>query len=141
VTCRRDWIGESIYWILSQVVSTSICNILKITVTATREITSSILQLFSCLLNSLRLIASHITLRLHPLRERERERERERVTLRLAVYPQSVHLGAKPLETHGQIFLIEHLRSYSLCNILSVVYIAAGPCQRSHSQVRVPRDS
>jgi hypothetical protein len=29
-------------------------------------------------------------------------RVRVRVTLRLAVYPQSVRLGAKPLETHDQ---------------------------------------
>jgi hypothetical protein len=29
---------------------------------------------------------------------------RVRVTLRLAVYLQSVRLGAEPLETHGQIF-------------------------------------
>jgi hypothetical protein len=27
-----------------------------------------------------------------------------KVTLRLAVYRQSVHLGVKPLETHDQIF-------------------------------------
>jgi hypothetical protein len=34
---------------------------------------------------------------------------RVRVILRLTVYRQSVRLGAKPLETHGQIFSIEHL--------------------------------
>jgi hypothetical protein len=33
-----------------------------------------------------------------------------RVTLCLAVYRQSVRLGAKPLETHDQNFLTEHLR-------------------------------
>jgi hypothetical protein len=30
--------------------------------------------------------------------------QRVRVTVRLAVYRQSVHLGAEPLETHGQKF-------------------------------------
>jgi hypothetical protein len=44
---------------------------------------------------------------------------RVRVTLRLAVYRQSVRLGAKPLEDHDQIFSTERLRSYSLNNILS----------------------
>jgi hypothetical protein len=39
-------------------------------------------------------------------------RVRVRVTLRLAVYRQSVRLGAEPLETHGQnFFSIKHLRS------------------------------
>jgi hypothetical protein len=32
-------------------------------------------------------------------------RVRDRVTLRLAIYRQSAHLGDKPLETHGQYFL------------------------------------
>jgi hypothetical protein len=32
----------------------------------------------------------------------ERSSEKSRVTLRLAVYRQSVRLGDKPLETHGQ---------------------------------------
>jgi hypothetical protein len=38
---------------------------------------------------------------------------RIRVTLRLAVYRQTVHAGAKPLETHDLQFLLttEHLRS------------------------------
>jgi hypothetical protein len=73
---------------------------------------------------------------------------RVRVTLRLAVYCQSVPLGGKPLETHDQYFFsTEHLRSYSLCNILSEkrmglsFTIAAGPRQRSYSRVRVPQDS
>jgi hypothetical protein len=43
-----------------------------------------------------------------------------RVTSWLAVYHQSVHLGAKPLETRDQFFFTtEPLRSESLCNILS----------------------
>jgi hypothetical protein len=46
-------------------------------------------------------------------------RVRVRVTLWLVVYRQSVCLGAKPLEAHDQIFLIEPLWSESLCNILS----------------------
>jgi hypothetical protein len=43
------------------------------------------------------------------------------VAVRLAVYSQSVHLGAKPLEDHDQRFFLanEPLRSYFLCNILS----------------------
>jgi hypothetical protein len=44
-----------------------------------------------------------------------------KVTLRLAVYPQSVRLGAKPLEAHYKrlFFATELLSSQSLCNILS----------------------
>jgi hypothetical protein len=43
-----------------------------------------------------------------------------RVTLRLAVYRQSVLLRDKPLETHDNTFFAtEPLRSESLCNILS----------------------
>jgi hypothetical protein len=72
-----------------------------------------------------------------------------RVTLRLAVYLQSVRLGVKPLETCDQLFYFqtEHLWLQSLRNILSdermglSFTIAVGPHQRSHSQVRVPRDS
>jgi hypothetical protein len=72
-----------------------------------------------------------------------------RVTLRLAVYSQSVRLGDKPLEIQDQNFYFptEHLRLLCLCNILSdetmglSFTIAAGPRQRSHSQVRDPRES
>jgi hypothetical protein len=79
----------------------------------------------------------------------ESVRVRVRVTLRLAVYRQSVRLGAKPLETHDQIFFsTKYLRLYSLRNILSDERMglsfttAVGPRQRSnHSQVRVPWDS
>jgi hypothetical protein len=52
-----------------------------------------------------------------------------------------------PWDSRPVFFLTEHLRSQSLCNILSnesldlSFTIAAGPRQRSHSQVRVPRDS
>jgi hypothetical protein len=45
-----------------------------------------------------------------------------KVTLRLAVYGQSVYLGVKPLETHDQRFFFfptKPLRYQSLCNILS----------------------
>jgi hypothetical protein len=44
-----------------------------------------------------------------------------RTTLRLAVYRCSVRLAVKHLEDHDQTFFSpnEHLRSYSLCNILS----------------------
>jgi hypothetical protein len=74
---------------------------------------------------------------------------RVRITLRLAVYRQSVRLGDKPLETHDQNFYFptEHLRLWSLYNILSdermglLFTIAAVPRQRSRSQVRVPRYS
>jgi hypothetical protein len=65
-------------------------------------------------------------------------RVRVRVTLRLAVYRQSVRLGDKPLETHDKYFFsTEHLGLQSLCNILSDMRmglsftIAAGPRQRS----------
>jgi hypothetical protein len=76
-------------------------------------------------------------------------RVRVRVTLRLAVYRQSVRLGDKPLETHDTVVFspTEHLRLWSLCNILSdecmglLFTITAGPRQRSHSQVRIQQDS
>jgi hypothetical protein len=64
----------------------------------------------------------------------------------MAVYYQSVRLGDKPLKTRGYwfYFIAETLR---LCNILSdermdvSFTIASGPRQRSHSQVRIPRES
>jgi hypothetical protein len=75
-----------------------------------------------------------------------RKREREMVTLRQAVYRQSVRLGDRPLEIHGQFFFpTEHLRLKSSGNILSdermglSFTIAASSRQRSHSQVRIPR--
>jgi hypothetical protein len=52
-----------------------------------------------------------------------------------------------PWDSRPVIFSAEHLRSYSLCNILSdemmglSFTIAADPRQRGHSQVRIPRDS
>jgi hypothetical protein len=68
---------------------------------------------------------------------------RVRVTLRLAVYRQSVHLGSSPLETHDQYFQLNTC-GYSLCNILcgermGLSSTIAGPRQRSHFRVRVPR--
>jgi hypothetical protein len=76
-------------------------------------------------------------------------RVRVRVTLRLAVYRQSVPLGAEPLETHDKQFFpsIELLRPQSLHNILSdekmglLFTIGVGPRQRIHSRVGVPWDS
>jgi hypothetical protein len=56
-------------------------------------------------------------------------------------------LAPSPLRPTTSIFFsAEHLRLYSLCNILShermglSFTIAAGPRQRSHSQAQVPRD-
>jgi hypothetical protein len=82
-------------------------------------------------------------------RRLERTRVRVRINLRMAVYRKTVRLGDKPLETHDQNFYFptEHLPLESLCNILSdermglSFTIAAGPRQRSHSQIRVPWDS
>jgi hypothetical protein len=79
-------------------------------------------------------------------RGRVRVRVRVRVNLRLAVYRQSVRLGAEPFETYGQNFFFstEHLWSQSLYDILSdermglSFTIAAGPHQRIHSRVRFP---
>jgi hypothetical protein len=39
-----------------------------------------------------------------------RVRIKVRVTLRLAIYRQSVHLSAEPLETHKYLFSTEHLQ-------------------------------
>jgi hypothetical protein len=58
-------------------------------------------------------------------------------------------LAPSPFRLMTSIFFnsTEHMRSYSLCNILPdermglSCIIAAGPRQRSHSQVQVPRDS
>jgi hypothetical protein len=52
-----------------------------------------------------------------------------------------------PWDSRPVFFSAEHLLSQCLCNILSDEWMglsfttAAGPRQRSHSQVRVPRDS
>jgi hypothetical protein len=69
------------------------------------------------------------------------------VTLRLAVYRQSVRLGAEPLETHGQNYF-SHLNTCDHSPYITTYIlpdermglsftIAAGPRQRIHSQVRV----
>jgi hypothetical protein len=74
-------------------------------------------------------------------------RVKVRVTLRLSVYHRSVRIDVTPLEIHDQYILNEHLRLWSLCNILSeermgLSLIAAAGCrQRSQSRVWVPRDS
>jgi hypothetical protein len=75
-------------------------------------------------------------------------RVRVRDTLGLAVYRQSVRLGDKPLRfTTSNFFSTGTLAVIVLCIILSdertglSFTIAAGPLQRSHSQVRVPRDA
>jgi hypothetical protein len=75
--------------------------------------------------------------------------ETVRITLRLAVYRQSARLGDNPLETRDQQFFLstEPLRLYSSCSILSdermgmSFTIAASLRHRSHSMIRVPRDS
>jgi hypothetical protein len=71
-----------------------------------------------------------------------------RVTLRLAVYRQSVRLGDNPLEIWPVILFSNWtLAVITLCKTLSeermgLLYtIAADPRKRSLSQVRVPRDS
>jgi hypothetical protein len=48
------------------------------------------------------------------LNSRIRVRVRVRVTLLLAVYPQSVRLGARPLETHDQYFFQLNTCDYSI---------------------------
>jgi hypothetical protein len=69
------------------------------------------------------------------------------VTLRLAIYRQSVRLSAKHLETRGQISFQLNNFFQSLCNILSdermdlSFTISASPRQGIHSQVRGPQDS
>jgi hypothetical protein len=69
------------------------------------------------------------------------------VTLRLAVYRQSVRLGAQLLEIHGWNFFHNWTPAMSLYNILSdermglSFTIAASRSQCIHSRVRVPWDS
>jgi hypothetical protein len=68
---------------------------------------------------------------------------RVRVTLPLADYRQSLRLGSKPLEPHGQNFLSPlNTCGHSPDESMGLSFtIAAGPRQRSHSRVRVPWDS
>jgi hypothetical protein len=72
---------------------------------------------------------------------------RVRVTLLLAIYRQSVRLGAKPLRPTTSIFFNWTLAVIVLCKILFgqrmclSFTIPAGLRQRSHSRVRIPRDS
>jgi hypothetical protein len=73
---------------------------------------------------------------------------RVRFTLRLVVYRQPICLGDNPLRFTTSIFFSnEHLRSQSLCNIVSNERMglpfttAADPRHCSHSQVPVTRDS
>jgi hypothetical protein len=77
-----------------------------------------------------------------------RVRVKVRVTLRLAVYRQSIRLGAKPLVTHGQNFFLNWTPTVIiLINILSSermglsFKISDAPRQRIHSRVRVLWDS
>jgi hypothetical protein len=78
---------------------------------------------------------------------RVRVRVRVKVTLHPAVYRQSVRPGVKPLETHDQYFFNRTLAVIVLMlhplwwQDGSVIYICCWSCQRSHSQVGVPRDS
>jgi hypothetical protein len=72
---------------------------------------------------------------------------RVRVTLRLAVYRQLVRLGGKPLETHDQQLSLQlnscFHRPYVILSDERMglqFTVAAGPHQRSHSQVRLLRD-
>jgi hypothetical protein len=61
--------------------------------------------------------------------------------------PVSLSWRQAPWDSRPSVFSTEPLRSQSLCNILSderiglSFTITAGPRQRIHSQVRVPRDS
>jgi hypothetical protein len=66
--------------------------------------------------------------------------ERIRATSRLAVYRQSVRLGCNPLETHNQYSFFFNWTLVVIVLCLSYT-ISAGPRQRSHSQIRVPRNS
>jgi hypothetical protein len=100
-------------------------------------------------MNERRLHSGWTTTEFSPTNQSLRVRVRVRVILRLAVYRQSVRLGDKPLETNDTVisFFNWTLAVHSLCNILSdermglSFTITAGPHQRSHFQVRVPRNS
>jgi hypothetical protein len=71
-----------------------------------------------------------------------------RVTLRLALYRQSVCIGDNPMRLRTSNFIFQlntcgyspYVTSSPTRDWVSFT-IAAGPRQRSHSQVRVPRDS
>jgi hypothetical protein len=90
-----------------------------------------------------------VCLRYYIVRRRNRQYilSRARVTLRLAIYRQSVHLGDKPLKDSLQAFFQANSCFHSPYVTLSLprgwvsFTIAAGPRPRSHSQVRVSWDS
>jgi hypothetical protein len=64
-----------------------------------------------------------------------------KVTLRLAVYRQSVRLGDKPPENHDTVILFSNRISAVVFLIQHPSDERMGPRQRSHSQLRIPRDS
>jgi hypothetical protein len=72
-------------------------------------------------------------------------RVRVRVALRLAVYRQSVRLGDRPLDKTNNFFQLNpcgHSPSILSDELMGLSFTsAAGPLQRSHSRVRVLRDS
>jgi hypothetical protein len=73
-------------------------------------------------------------------------RVRVRITLRLAVYRQSVRLGVKSLQAQTSDFFFQMNTCRNSPYVTSSltrgwVYCLAGPRQRSHSRVGVPRDS
>jgi hypothetical protein len=86
-------------------------------------------------------------IRLTPLNPRVRGKVRVRIRVRL--FTSNYFLEDKPLETHGQHYFVfnDNLPSQSYFNILPdermgmSFTIAAGPRQRSHSQVRVSQDA
>jgi hypothetical protein len=75
---------------------------------------------------------------------------RGRVTLRLAVYHQSVHLGEKPLETRDQSFFFCQQNTCDLSLLINILSdykmglsftFVVGPRQHSYSRLGDPRDS
>jgi hypothetical protein len=78
-------------------------------------------------------------------REIFRVKVRIRVTLRLAIYHQSVHLGAKPIETHDQYFFQLSTCGYSpyvtfsltrgwICRLQLLLVLARAAILRSESR-------
>jgi hypothetical protein len=108
----------------------------------THGISSPTLQLFGCLLSSLRLTASHITLRLLPL---------ESVSESYVTtdgQPASLSWNKEPIwGLRPDLYYCLTVAGLLIWGALSdertglSFIIAAGPCQRSLSWVRVPWDS
>jgi hypothetical protein len=126
-----------------QVLTTLNYNTLNIPITITYEKMSSTLQLFSCLLNSLRLTASQVRLNISHNYSSESESY-------VTTDSQSASLSWNKAPIWGlwpDFYYCQTVAGLLMWGAVSgertglLFKIAAGPCQHSHSRIRVPWDS